>query len=242
MRHGKTRGFVLTKALHDTGKYVNMHVFTEDFGKLRVKVKGLKNIKSKMAASLEPYYLLKMDLYNVTDDVHMLTGVAVEASFPGLMSDLGRMTTLWKMVEVVDIFLPVELEHPEIFSIYAQSLSILDHACLPTYCWFLLQVLSQLGYINVSKTCERCESSLEASTIHKKDEEWMFVCGNCIPEFSMLREVPFFIIKICMFGQVTSLEKFIQVTLSTEEWQKIAHFLEEIAQHAAGKKFNSFGL
>ncbi len=242
MRYNKTRAVVLSKSHHDTGKYLDLVVFTEDWGKQRMKVRGVKNPKSKLASLLEPYLLLTVDTYSVAEGVYILTGASVLQSHTAIVSSLDAMATLWKMIEVLDVFLPIAEEHPEIFHMYSATLPFLEKYTLPTYAWFLLQTLHYQGYISVEKTCAICSSSLEGKTIYKTLDEWVFFCSECALGVTHKKEVPFSLLKLCMFGQRCGLDMFVRVGMEVYEWSALVHFLEETCEYVAGVKLQSFSI
>ena len=242
MRYNKTRAVVLSKSHHDTGKYLDLVVFTEDWGKQRMKVRGVKSPKSKLASMLEPYLLLTIDTYSVAEGVYILTGASVQESYPAIVSSLDAMATLWKMIEVLDVFLPIAEEHPEIVQIYASALQHLAKDTVSTYAWFLLQILHYQGYISVEKICAGCSSSLQNKTVLKALDEWVFYCNDCALDVLHKKEIPFSLLKLCMFGQRCNLETFVRVSLEPHEWVALVHFLEETCEYVAGIKLQSFSI
>lgn len=107
----------------DADRFITL--FTKEQGKISVVAKGIRKIKSKKRAMLEPGNHVKLMLVK-TKSSPIITEASLLNSFNAAKGNLPRLTQLYQLLEVID-FLTVEDEsHPEVFDLLVSSLSALE--------------------------------------------------------------------------------------------------------------------
>ena len=124
-------------------------LFTRDQGKITLIAKGLRQLTSKRAGSLELFNYIKGSAVRGRGELDTLTEVQLINSYPNWRKHLGRVTLAYQLCEVVDKLTPDHQPHPEIFEILKNSLlnigSLKIDWKLKIENW-LIEIASELGY------------------------------------------------------------------------------------------------
>jgi DNA repair protein RecO (recombination protein O) len=100
-------------------------LFTKEKGKLVVTAKGIRRITSKRAPHLEVFsrgrLLLHRGHYRDT-----ISEIEPLATYADLRNHLGRVSVAYYLCEVIDVLLPEQQEHRDVYSQLTQALVILD--------------------------------------------------------------------------------------------------------------------
>ena len=119
-----TEAIVLkTKETGETDKLVTL--FTHRFGKVVALAKGVRQITSRRAGSLEPatqgiFFFARGHTWDI------LTQTQIINSFPAARRNLSRVTQVYQLLEIVDLLTREHQDHPEIYALLVNTLTSLN--------------------------------------------------------------------------------------------------------------------
>lgn len=177
----KTEAVVLSKVNYgDTSLIIS--VYTEQFGKLSVIIKGGRNPKSKYGIIADTLNHIQLVLYKKdTRELQLLSSVDIISHFPRIKEDIEKTQYALAVVELIKRLTVDSEANKRLFKGLTKILSLIDsekeHPGV-LFGRFYIFFLSELGYaIQISK-CGVC-----GGEIGKKSggfsSETGFVCGDC---------------------------------------------------------------
>lgn len=125
----KTRGIVLFQIKY-TDSGIIVHLFTREFGRLAVLIKGMRKKNSgKHNAMLQPMSLLDIEFYNKpTREIQLLKEFSLSVSFYNIYSNIRKSTVALFLGEVLASVLPEENQQHELFDYIERSLLWFDES------------------------------------------------------------------------------------------------------------------
>ncbi|MFI5237903.1 MAG: DNA repair protein RecO, partial [Ignavibacteriales bacterium] len=155
----KTETIVLSKMDYgDTSIIASL--FTEDYGRLNVIVKGARSSKSKYGRIIDPINHLSVVLYNkVSRDLQLLSSADIIDHYPFVKEDLGRLKYAYSSIELVKKLLAEHEVNKKIFKGSVRILSRLNSAEeIPeiTFGRFFFFFLKEIGYEIQIGYCSVC--------------------------------------------------------------------------------------
>jgi DNA repair protein RecO len=141
-------GFILkTQSLGEVDLLVT--IFSAEFGKMRLLVKSVKKITSKLAGRLQAYNLLTIRIAS-QKQLPKVIGMDVLLTFDNLLSEQSKIHTLFVMQELINKALPDEQPNLELYLLYKQTLAVLDKTVLEDVIKVLLDFyIHALLYIGI---------------------------------------------------------------------------------------------
>jgi DNA repair protein RecO (recombination protein O) len=138
---------------HD--KWVSL--FTPDYGRLRVRVRGARKPKSKMGMLTEPLSHIKARVIEGREQ-WLLAQPQLVRSYVNLRRDLERLTIALALGETLDRWLPEEHPEPEVYETLVDALESLECGALPAgaAAQAVWRWLAVLGYAPDLSQCARC--------------------------------------------------------------------------------------
>lgn len=161
MRSFKTKGIVIKRHdVHEADRIIV--VYTREFGKLRVKARGVRRITSRRAAHIELLNYGQLTLYKGSQ-----TPVLVEAevlnSFSEIKHNLRKIGFAYHICELIDGLCPEGQEQREVFYLLKNTLNELtlaeDEESIFIIHDFEVELLTLLGFWH-----KRAEVSMELDT------------------------------------------------------------------------------
>lgn len=127
-------------------------LFTKEKGKLVVTAKGIRRITSKRAPHLEVFSRGRLLLHrgHYRDTVSEIEPLATYAD---LRKDLARVSVAYYLCEVIDVLLPEQQEHRDVYSHLTQALHSLNTS-VPSDDYMQLfteKLLILLGFLSVQR-------------------------------------------------------------------------------------------
>ena len=173
----RTKGFVLTK--EDRGEADQVFsVFTEDFGKIKVKAKSIRKIKSKLRSGIDLFYFSEIEFVQ-GKNIKTLTDAKVLEKFKNIRNDLEEFKIAQKIGELTDKLIKGEEKDERIFNLlnnyFCERLSLSQKQVV--YCWFFWNLVSLLGYQIDLYHCAKCHKKLTPSKIGFLNR---LICENCL--------------------------------------------------------------
>jgi len=127
----KTEAFVLkTFDLRETSIIASL--YSRDFGKLNVILKGIRGSPDKFASTLEPFSYNQIVFYKSrTSGLHLVSQCDLEENFAALRTDITKITLASLMMELVDAVMPPEEVTPDIFNLSLECLNAMRDYFFP---------------------------------------------------------------------------------------------------------------
>lgn len=151
----RTRGIVLrTTRLGEADRIVNL--VTENRGKVRAVVKGVRRTASRWGGRMEPLMHVSLMAWNGRE-LDTVTQAEVVEVFKCVREDLNRMAKAAVMAEVVDRLCHDQSDDPAPYRMLRGALASLDSADSPAIVGaFLWKLLAQEGAAPVLEICAGC--------------------------------------------------------------------------------------
>ncbi|MBM3163791.1 MAG: DNA repair protein RecO [Chlorobi bacterium] len=186
----KTRAVVLRETkFRDQSKICTL--FTRDFGKIPVILKGARNPKSRLSGKFSPGCVLDIVLYKKNNrEVQLVSESSVVCSPLASEPDMERFAAMYRIVDLVSHAIEEEEKNLPIFSLLERTLDALystrEHFEL-LLAWFLLHLVSQLGFEPSVRRCVFCGEEVAPVAEAMNLRELLFVMnpgGIALPSAS----------------------------------------------------------
>ncbi len=170
MRLFKTEGIVIKrKNVGEADKLIT--ILTKNFGKIRLKAKGVRKISSRRSPHVEPLNLTTISFYK-GNGIPILTEAYTKNSFPKIKNNLKKVGYAYYSCELIDVLCPDNQENDTSFSLLQKNLEDLSngHDIDLLIKKFEVDLLTNLGYFNLNsnKNNEEDLSLLVEQIIEKK--------------------------------------------------------------------------
>jgi DNA repair protein RecO (recombination protein O) len=187
MSISKTEAIVL-KGLNygDTSKIFTL--YSKDFGKIKVIVKGYRNPKNKKSGSLGTFFYVQIVFYKKSSsEIHLLSQSEILHPFLKLSKDLDRFAFASAVAELLNRFITQEEPNEKLFSLVLKTFQAIETfpvEKLPVLFWsFALKFSQFLGYQPNFKNCVSCNKKIENTNILFSPEKGGIICSICASRF-----------------------------------------------------------
>ncbi len=177
----KTDAIVLSKLNYgDTSLIVS--VYSEQYGKLSVIIKGGRNPKSRAGMIADTLNHINLVLYKKdTRDIQLLSSVDIVSHFPRIKEDIEKTQFALAIAELVKRLTVENEANKRLFKGLAKIFSLIDsdkeHPGV-LFGRFYLFFLSELGYALQISRCGVCRNKIPAKNSGFSFETG-FVCNDC---------------------------------------------------------------
>jgi DNA repair protein RecO (recombination protein O) len=177
----KTEAIVLSKMNYgDTSCIASL--FTEDFGKLSIIVKGARSPKSKYGRIVDPLNYLSVVIYKKESrEIQLLSQADIIEHYPDVKNDLDKLAYAYAVVELVKNLLAEHEVNRKIFKGTVKILSKLDSGDEKpeiTFGRFFMFLLKETGYeIQIDK-CAICGKEKFVADVYYNFDKGL-ICGEC---------------------------------------------------------------
>src|ERR1041385_4086367 len=136
-------------------------IFTPHFGKLRVVVKGVRKVTSRLAGHVELFTRSQM-LLAKGRNLDIITQSETVDAYRPLHDDLARLARTSYAAELLDKLTPDALENYPAYKLTVEAFQLLSTDADPDKVlrWFELQLLGYLGYAPELTYCVECRNEL----------------------------------------------------------------------------------
>ena len=177
----KTEAIVLSKMNYGDSSSI-ASLFTEDFGKLSVIVKGARSPKSKYGKIVDPLNYLSVVLYKKESrEIQLLSGADIIEHYPDMKNDLDKLGYAYAVVELVKNLLAEHEANKKIFKGLVKILSRLnsgDEKSAITFGRFFHFFLKEIGYDIQVEYCSICGKNKFTENLHYNFDKGL-ICGEC---------------------------------------------------------------
>jgi DNA repair protein RecO (recombination protein O) len=178
----KTEAVVLSKINYGDSSSI-ASLFTRDYGKMSVIIKGGRNPKSKLGLIIDPLNHLQLVIYKKESrDIQLISGADLITFYPRIKENLERLKYAYAIIELIKK-LTYENEHNyRLFNGILKILSLLETSEEEPkiiFSRFFLFFLTELGYEIILDKCFICRTSLIGSKNLSYNFELGILCENC---------------------------------------------------------------
>lgn len=145
----KTRGLVLKEIkFRDTSTICAL--YTRDFGRISVILKGGRNPKSRLSGLFNTGNLLEVVLYKKNNrSLHLVSEARIIRSPMTAEPDMERFSAIYRLIETVRNTTGNEEKNVQLFDVLALTVEHLCKFCRnadAAVAWFLLRLISNMGF------------------------------------------------------------------------------------------------
>ncbi|MGP8162953.1 MAG: DNA repair protein RecO [Acidimicrobiales bacterium] len=178
-------------------------ILTPEHGKVRAVAKGVRKVKSRIGARLEPLTHVDVLCWRGRE-LDIVTQVEVIDVFRGIRSDLARLGPAMTMLEIVD---QVTVDHqgsPALYTLLVGALRSIEVSASPvTLAAFCLRLLTVEGVGPVTDRCAHCGRA--GPLVAFDAGEGGFLCHSCRRGQAVSAEVVALAQRICSGGLARAL-------------------------------------
>jgi len=181
---GNTKAIILDSRAYRESD-VLLSVFTLDFGRLNLVVRGAKKSSSKMIGHLEPLTRAKIMIIKGRG-FDYIGGALGENSFQGIREDLNKLFYAGKIISLFSRLVKEGEKDKRLFLLLNHYLELIDKDLNFNkdegelfFLKFSLSFLSEIGYKPEMGTCLRCRQKLEKGLNYFDLQAGGVVCGKC---------------------------------------------------------------
>lgn len=179
----KTNAIVLrARKLRETSRFLTL--YTEQFGKIDVVAKGVRQQNSKLRGVLEPFSEITAVLYRKEHrSAQYLSDAELLAPRRNLSGTYEKISAAFVVAELTDAVMHQEETNPAMYELLRDTLDALDRAEQGTACIvveFQFRLIRVLGFDMVMDSCIRCNAPLASSAIRWfSPSDGGLRCGAC---------------------------------------------------------------
>lgn len=178
----KSEGFVLSKINYgDTSVIVSL--YTKDFGRLSLILKGARSPKSKLSNIVDPLNHINVVFYKKESrDIQLMSGADLINHFPGIKSDFDGLKYALAILELIQKLIPEHEINLRMFAGIQRIFFLLDSSDeLPAVLFgrFLMFFLTETGYELQLDKCSNCESEVAAGSDIAYNFNLGALCNEC---------------------------------------------------------------
>ena len=145
----KTRSVVLKEIkFRDQSKICSL--YTRDFGRISVILKGGRNPKSRLSGLFSTGNLLEVVLYNRSNrDIQLVSEARIIRSPMTAEPSIERFSAVYRLIEMVKNSTGNEEKNVRLFDVLSLTLETLCRPCRnidAAVAWFLLRLISDMGF------------------------------------------------------------------------------------------------
>lgn len=177
-----TEALVLTKVdFRETSKIANL--YTREFGRIPVIVKGAKTSNSKIGRVIDVLNLVNAVIYNKPGrEVQLLSGADLQQFYPSIKSDYDKIKYASAVIELINRLLPENEPSRRIFAgtkKILQNFETLKEKPYLIFARYFLFFIEEIGYELQVHTCSECGGEITVDNIAGMDYSKGLVCMDC---------------------------------------------------------------
>jgi DNA repair protein RecO (recombination protein O) len=182
-RYYKTEAIVLRSIrLREADRVV--HLYTNLRGRVGAVAKGVRRTRSRFGGRLEPFFRLRLVLYEGRGELHTVTQAETVESYPRLREHGGSLSTAVSACESVLRLFGESEANPAAYNLLCHELQLLDAepetAGPGNLLAFRLKLLLAAGFLPELSSCARCGSdSLPVSGVEFSAAAGGVICPDC---------------------------------------------------------------
>ena len=211
---------------------------TRDFGKVVFTGRGARKGKAKLAAHLEPYAIVDLEIIRGRRSVTVIS-VERQHAFRSLMQDLDRRILTQASLSLIDKHLK-EYDHDEIlYHLVLDWMNFVDNQesiekkqQVLLLGSFMLRLMQQLGYEVALADCIACKERIMPLAFRWHGGKGGLVCSDCVhkdgQEWFAARTIEEEAVKVLRFAREAAYEDIVSTNFErahVEDFSRIVHDL-----------------
>lgn len=213
-------------------------LFTEEFGKISVLVRGVKRKNSHFVSGAALFSYGNYLLYS-GKGMYTMNEVMVIESFNSLTTSLDALAYGSYICELINMAIPDKEENKELFKLLVSSLYLIKSQVSDLEllsCAFLLKLLKITGYdLSLDKCCI-CGKKISTSNYFSLNN-YGGVCSECNNERA--KYITYSAYNIIKFLNMASFDKVCILNVSNSDKDEISKMMQNLVVETYGKKPNS---
>jgi DNA repair protein RecO (recombination protein O) len=162
----KTEAVVLRSIRYGEADRI-LHLYTPRHGRLGAIAKGVRRARSRFGARLEPFFHVRMVLYEGRSDLHTVTGADTVSAHGQLREHAATLDAAARACDAVGRLFETTEPHPEVFALLRNELALLCTDCGQARpangLAFRLKLLMAAGILPQLASCAGCGETDELS-------------------------------------------------------------------------------
>lgn len=176
----KTEAVVLRSMRYGEADRI-VHLYTPKRGRIGAIAKGVRRARSRFGGRLEPYFRLRMVLYEGSSELLTVTSAETVAGHPRLREDARALDAAARACDAVGRLFATPEPHPGVFALLCNELALLDarpdQATHANQLAFRLKLLLAAGLAPHLASCAACGEADHLTSF--SGAAGGVVCGAC---------------------------------------------------------------
>jgi DNA repair protein RecO (recombination protein O) len=178
----QTEAFVLTKLNYgETSSIISL--FTKDYGKFGVILKGGRSAKSKIGLAVDPINHLQVIIYQKKErELQILTGADIISHYPNIKRNFDKLKYCYAILELVKDLLLEEQVSEKIFRGVVKIFALIEEEGEGfdlLFARFFLFFLKEIGYEFQFQNCSACGKANVNEEALSYSREMGILCFEC---------------------------------------------------------------
>ena len=137
-----------------------LHLYTPTMGRLSAIAKGARRARSRFGARLEPFFHIRVVVYEGRSDLMTVTGAETVEAYARLRDSADALDSAARACDAVSRLFETGDPHPEVFALLANELGVLSgeggFAPAENALAFRLKLLLAAGFVPQLGSCATC--------------------------------------------------------------------------------------
>ncbi len=137
-----------------------LHLYTPHRGRVGAIAKGVRKSRSRFGGRLEPFFHLRLVLYEGRGDLLTVTSAETVTAYPRLREGRATLDAAARACDAVTRLFETPDPHPEVFNLLCRQLAVLEHdpaaAGRANQLAFRLKLLLAAGLVPALDGCASC--------------------------------------------------------------------------------------
>jgi len=216
-------------------------LYTQNLGKIRVRVKAAKKPYSKLSGHTEPFCQTNFMLAK-SRTVDIVCNAQTLKSFSCLKKDLTKISAAYYVCEIVDLLTKEALSNEKIYNLLESTLGLIESASSALEVkliirYFEFRLLAVLGFKPAIDHCPTCQNEDRKEAFFSSQEGGL-LCKNCLPRDPLALKITENIVDILRSFQN---REVLGRKVSNKELHQLEIILGSYINHYAEKEVKSRG-
>lgn len=160
-----------------------VHLYTSTHGRVGAVVKGVRRTKSRFGGRLEPFFRVRLVLYEGRGDLDTITQAEAIEWYPRLRAHGASLHAAGAACETVLRLFGEEAANPAAYNLLCRELQVLDAdagtAGPANLLAFRLKLLLAAGFVPELATCAACGAGIDGRGVSFSAAAGGVVCAEC---------------------------------------------------------------
>lgn len=233
----KTRGTVLRSwNLGEADRILEIQ--TDQLGLIRAVARGVRRVKSKLAGHLEPLTDVELMLAAGRGDLMTVTGAKAKSLYPGLRTDLDRLTAASAVAELVSRSAPEAEPNAQLSDLTRAALASLEAADHPewTSAYYEWQLVRAGGWEPELGRCVSCGRNLQPDQTAFSFTAGGTICHDCRMEDPSAVEISAADVKVLRLFSQRPYQELNRIEIQEDVRSEVIGLVDRLVQHTLDRE------